>query len=170
MAVFVSVTTLDDALKRVLEPRAASPQARLGAIRALADVGGAGRRPAGARHSGNDRSRDGSAARGRGRRRGASAGFLLLRLPYEVAQLFEEWLRQHFPDRAERVLNRVREMRGGRLNDPRFGHRMRGAGPYAEILAARFEAACRRHGLASRRKSVLDTSQFIGDLGTSRAG
>jgi hypothetical protein len=68
------------------------------------------------------------------------------------------------------VLKRIREMRGGRLNDPRFGHRMRGAGPYAEILAARFESACRRHGLATRRQAVLDTSQFVGDLARPAQG
>ena len=78
------------------------------------------------------------------------AGWLMLRLPYEVAGLFEAWLREHYPHRADRVLNRIREMRGGRLNDPRFGHRHRGEGPYAEMIGARFEAACRRSGSTPR--------------------
>jgi DNA repair photolyase len=92
-----------------------------------------------------------------------NAGFLLLRLPLELAQLFEQWLREHYPDRADRVLNRIREIRGGRLNDPRFGHRMRGEGSYAELLSARFDAACRRLGLATRRGPALDTTQFVHD-------
>ena len=170
VAVFVSLTTLDAGLKRLLEPRAASPQARLGAIRALTDVGvpvGVLLAPTIPALTDHEMEALLEAAAGAG---AASAGFLLLRLPYEVAQLFEEWLRVHFPDRAERVLNRIREMRGGKLNDPRFGHRMRGAGPYAGMLAARFEAGCRRYGLATRRKWVLDTSQFVGDLARPAQG
>ena len=75
------------------------------------------------------------------------AAFMPLRLPEEVANLFEAWLHEHYPLRAGRVLGLIREMRGGRLNDPRFGHRMRGEGPYAQLLSARFAAACRRAGL-----------------------
>jgi DNA repair photolyase len=93
-----------------------------------------------------------------------------LRLPHELGTLFEQWLREHYPQRADRVLNRVREMRGGRLNDPRFGHRMSGEGPYAELLGARFAAACRRHGLADRHALQLDCSQFIRDPGAPAQG
>ena len=77
----------------------------------------------------------------------ATAGYLLLRLPGEVRDLFYEWLETHYPDRANRVRNRIRELRGGRDNDPRFGTRMRGQGPWADLLRRRFEAACHRHGL-----------------------
>ena len=85
------------------------------------------------------------------------AGFMPLRLPGEVANLFEAWLREHYPLRAARVLGLIRDMRGGRLNDPRFGHRMRGEGHYAQLLSARFAAACRRSGLDSSRIVQLDT-------------
>ena len=91
-----------------------------------------------------------------------------LRLPFEVAGLFEAWLREHYADRAERVLNHVREMRGGRLNDPRFGHRMRGQGPYADMITQRFGAACRRLGLNAGPAPVLDTSRFIREPGGPR--
>jgi DNA repair photolyase len=161
--VYLSLTTLDDSLKRVLEPRAASPRARLAAIRALSGAGVpvgtlvAPVIPALTDHEIEDLVEAAASA-------GAiSAGFVLLRLPLELAELFGQWLREHYPDRAERVLNRIREMRSGALNDPRFGHRMRGSGPYAELLAARFAAACRRNGLAERREPELDESQFIGD-------
>jgi DNA repair photolyase len=89
------------------------------------------------------------------------AAFLMLRLPFEVAPLFEAWLREHHPDRADRVLNHVRDMRGGRLNDPRFGHRLRGQGPYAGMIASRFTLACRRLGLNATAAPTLDTAQFI---------
>jgi DNA repair photolyase len=85
----------------------------------------------------------------------------MLRLPFEVAPLFEAWLREHHPDRADRVLNHVRDMRGGRLNDPRFGHRMRGQGPYAEMISSRFALACRRLGLNATAAPALDTTRFI---------
>ncbi len=88
---------------------------------------------------------------------------MMLRLPHELGSLFEQWLREHYPSRAERVLNLLRESRGGRLNDPRFGHRMRGEGPYAELLSARFKAACRRYGLNDEREAGLDTDSFVRD-------
>ena len=80
-----------------------------------------------------------------------SAGMLAVRLPGAVAPLFEQWLGRHFPDRKEKVLNRIRSMRGGRLNDPRFGHRFRGEGAFAEQMRSLFDAACRRHGLDGHR-------------------
>jgi DNA repair photolyase len=95
---------------------------------------------------------------------------MMLRLPHELGRLFEEWLREHFPARADRVLNLLREARGGRLNDPRFGHRMRGEGPYAELLAARFRAASRRHGFPGDRGPELDTSLFLRDPGGPMQG
>jgi DNA repair photolyase len=90
----------------------------------------------------------------------ATAGYLLLRLPGEVRELFYEWLETHYPDRANRVRNRIRQLRGGRDNDPRFGSRMRGQGPWAELLRRRFETACRRHGLKHGRAKPLETGLF----------
>jgi DNA repair photolyase len=163
VSVIVSLTTLDDALKRSLEPRAASPRARLAAIAGLAGAGV----PVTAMMAPvipalNDHEIEAvlAAAAAAGARR---AGWMLVRLPHELATLFEEWLAAHYPDRAARVLGLLRGMRGGRLNDPRFGHRMRGEGAYAALLAARFAAACRRHGLATERVAPLDCSQFRPD-------
>jgi DNA repair photolyase len=91
------------------------------------------------------------------------ASWLMVRLPFEVAPLFEAWLREHYPQRADRVLNLIRGMRGGRLNDPRFGHRMQAQGEYAAMIGARFDAACRRLGMNAGPPVELDTSQFIRD-------
>jgi DNA repair photolyase len=161
VSVFVSITSLDAALKRTLEPRAASPAARLRVVRELSTAGVpvsvmmAPVIPALTDHE-IESLLDAVAAAGARR-----AAFLMLRLPHEVAPLFEGWLREHFPDRADRVLNHVREMRGGRLNDPRFGHRMRGQGPYAAMISLRFANACRRLGLNVDPPAQLDTSQFV---------
>jgi DNA repair photolyase len=97
-----------------------------------------------------------------------AAAYLLLRLPGELGDLFTEWLRARYPLRAERVIGLLREMRGGRLNDPRFVHRMRGEGAYAGLLAARFAAACRRLGLAGDTGVELDASQFRGAAAAQR--
>ncbi|MCU0976108.1 MAG: PA0069 family radical SAM protein [Steroidobacteraceae bacterium] len=158
--VFISVTTLADELKRRMEPRAASPAARLAAVRRLADAGV----PVGVMYAPvipalNDHELEAiveAAARAGAR----SAAYVLLRLPREVRDLFYEWLAAHYPDRAARVRARLREMRGGQDNDPRFGGRMRGQGPWAALLAARFSVALRRNGLADRELVSLDTSQF----------
>jgi DNA repair photolyase len=88
-----------------------------------------------------------------------SAGYVLLRLPLEIKELFEEWLRAHFPDRAERVLSLVRQCRDGGLYQNQFGTRMKGTGPYAVALAKRFQLACKRLGLNQRRLD-LDASRF----------
>lgn len=158
--VFVSVTTLDDELKRRMEPRAASPRARVAAIGKLAAAG----IPVGVMYAPvvpaiNDHELeavlDASAAAG-----ATTAGYVLLRLPGEVKDLFFEWLELHFPDRAQKVRNRIRELRGGRDNDSRFGHRMRGQGPWAELLRRRFEAASRKNGLVSGRNEPLTTELF----------
>jgi DNA repair photolyase len=158
--VFVSVTTLDDELKRRMEPRAASPRARLAAIGRLAQAG----IPVGVMYAPvvpaiNDHELEAvleaAAAAGAG-----TAGYVLLRLPGEVRDLFFEWLDLHFPDRAQKVRHRIRELRGGRDNDPRFGQRMRGQGPWAALLRRRFEAACRKHGLGSHRDHPLSTDLF----------
>jgi DNA repair photolyase len=89
----------------------------------------------------------------------AAAGYVLLRLPHEVAPLFEEWLRHHYPDRAEHVLSLVRQMRGGALYDSEFHARQRGHGPFAALLAARFARARRANGLV--HEPALDTHRFV---------
>jgi DNA repair photolyase len=168
--VHVSLTTLDDDLKRVLEPRAASPAARLRAVRALAEACvpvGVLLAPVIPALNDHEIEHLLEAAAQHG---ATSAAFMMLRLPHELGRLFEDWLREHYPARADRVLNLLREARGGRLNDPRFGHRMRGEGPYAELLAARFEAARRRHAILGGRGSDLDTSLFLRDPGAPEQG
>jgi DNA repair photolyase len=165
VTVFVSLTTLDAGLKRVLEPRAAAPEARLRVVRTLSSAGvpvGVLLAPMIPALNDHEMERLLEAAAGHGAER---AAFMLLRLPHELGQLFEQWLREHYPERADRVLNLLRDLRGGRLNDPRFGHRMRGAGPYAKVLSARFETAVRRLGLNDERRAELDTTRFLRDPG-----
>ena len=155
----LSVTTLDRHLANVMEPRASTPSRRIAAIKALADAG----IPAGVMTSPmipalNDHEMeailDQAAAAGATR-----ANYIVLRLPIEVAPLFEAWLREHYPDRAERVLSLVRQTRGGKLYDSAWGERMRGQGPYAQLLRQRFGVAIRRLGLDQDRYR-LDTSLF----------
>ena len=170
VSVFISITSLDDQLKRTLEPRAASPQARLRVVRELSAAGvpvGVMVAPVIPALTDHEIERLLEAAAAAGARR---AAFLLLRLPYEVASLFENWLRQHYPERADRVLNHVRDMHGGRLNDPRFGHRLRGEGAYAAMVGARFARACRRLGLNQEAAPKLDVLQFEPDPGAPRQG
>jgi DNA repair photolyase len=157
--IFISVTTLDPALARAMEPRAASPARRIETLREIASAG----IPAGVLVSpiipgltDHELEEILKAAAGAGV---TSAGWLLVRLPLEVKTLFEEWLRRNFPTRAERVLGRIRAMRDGQLNDPRFGSRMRGSGPFAELLRRRFEIACRRLGVATT-SAPLTTALF----------
>jgi DNA repair photolyase len=153
--VMITLPTLDEATKRVLEPRAAGPQARLRAIEALA----AARVPVGVMVApvipaltDHELERVLEAAA----RAGATvASYTLLRLPYEVKDLFREWLANHFPQRATHVMSVIRSMRDGRDNEPRFGKRMRGSGPFGDLLSARFRLACQRLGLATD-KSLAD--------------
>ncbi len=170
VSVFISITSLDETLKRTLEPRTASPQARLRVVRELTAAGvpvGVMMAPVIPALTDHEIEQLLAAAAAAGARR---AAFLMLRLPFEVASLFESWLREHYPERADRVLNHVREMRGGSLNDPRFGHRMRGEGPYAAMVAARFASACRRLGLNQEAAPQLDTRQFLRDPGAPQQG
>lgn len=156
---FVSVTTLDRGLARRMEPRAATPCRRLQTIRHLSDAGiPTGVMVAPVIPAINDMEIETilEAAHGAGAK---SAGFVMLRLPMEIKTLFREWLAQEFPDRADKVMSLVRDVRGGRDNDAAFHTRMRGQGPYADMIAARFQIAVRRIGLnAAIRK--LDVSQF----------
>ncbi len=158
--VSLSVTTLDAELKRKLEPLAAAPHARLATIRALAaeDIPvGALVAPVIPGLTDHELERIVEAVADAG---ASSAGYVLLRLPYEVKTLFREWLAEHYPQRAEHVMALIRDLRGGADNDPRFGHRMRGIGPYAELLSSRFRLACRRAGLEDKRDLPLITTLF----------
>lgn len=165
--VMVSITTLDNRLKAKLEPRAASPAARLRAVRELHAAGvPVGILFAPAIPFVNDHEME--AVLEQSRAAGAnSAGYMMLRLPWEVKGLFAEWLETHYPDRAQRVLAIVRDARGGRENDPRYFHRQRGAGIFADMLARRFDVAWRRCGYEELRRDAqqggraLDISKFI---------
>ncbi len=166
--VTVSLTTLDPELKRTLEPRAASPQARLRVIAALAQAGvPVGVLTAPMIPAVNDAELESllEAAATAGATR---AGYVLLRLPHEVKDLFRAWLQQHLPLRAAHVMSLVQQARGGRDNDPRFGHRMRGAGPWAAMLRARFELARTRLGLDGSREPDLDLSRFCRPQGSGQ--
>ena len=157
--VALSVTTLEPALARTLEPRAAAPHRRLEALRTLSAAGVptsvmvAPVIPALNDHE-IEAVLEAAAATGV-----SQAGYVLLRLPHEVKELFAAWLQAHAPLRAERVLALVRQCRNGRLNDPTFGRRMRGDGPYAELIARRFALAKRRLGL-DRKPPPLRTDLF----------
>ncbi len=160
--VCLSVTTLDAKLARLMEPRAATPMRRLQAIQALTAAGV----PAGVLAAPmipglNDAELERilAAAKQHGAGR---AGYVLLKLPLEIRQMFEEWVRHHYPDRAQRVLALIRETRGGRMNDSNFGSRQTGTGAYADLLANRFRLAMQRLGLNQARVpgQRLDCSQF----------
>lgn len=155
----ISVTTLDRRLARVMEPRAAAPHRRVETIRALAEAGVpvtvmAAPIIPGVNDSEIEAILEHCAAAG-----ASAAGYVVLRLPLEIKDLFREWLAQHFPDRAGRVLALVRQMRGGRDYDPEWGKRQKGEGPYAQLIADRFARACRRLGL-DKPRLPLDHSQF----------
>ncbi|MEL4179940.1 PA0069 family radical SAM protein [Roseateles sp. PN1] len=159
VSVYVSVTTLDGHLARILEPRAAAPQRRLQLIKTLAEAGV----PVGVSVSPlipflNEPELEWilEAAAALGAR---TAFSIPLRLPWEVNPLFQDWLQQHVPDKAARVMARVREMRDGRDNDSRFGQRMRGVGLWADLMHQRMKKACARLGL-NRERFALDLTQF----------
>lgn len=158
--VFFSVTTLDNHLAAKLEPRASAPHRRIRAMRTLSDAGV----PVGVMFAPvipwvNDHELEAvlQAAHDAG---ADSAGYVLLRLPWEVAPLFRDWLQTHLPERAAHVMSTVRNMRGGRDYDSGFGTRMRGEGAYAELLARRFALALKRCGYGRRDSGPLDCSKF----------
>ncbi|HEV2271103.1 MAG TPA: PA0069 family radical SAM protein [Steroidobacteraceae bacterium] len=156
----VSVTTLDVELKRVMEPQAASPRARLEAVNRLNEAGvptGVMVAPVIPGLTDHEMEAILEAAAAAGAR---WAGYVLLRLPYEVKDLFREWLAAHYPDRADHVMSLVRQMRGGKDYDSSFGTRMRGTGPLAELLSGRFHVACRRLRLGTGRHQPPDTTLF----------
>ena len=162
--VFVSIGTLDRELARKLEPRAASPQRRLDVLSSLSKQKiPCGVMVAALRPALNDKTLEHvlehAAAAG-----AAEAAYVIMRLPNELKVLFKEWLAAHYPERAEHVISIVRQIRGGRDNDPNFGTRMTGTGNYADLIEKRFDIACRRFGLnghgAGRNPPELDCSRF----------
>ncbi len=158
--VFVSIGTLDHELMRRLEPRTSAPARRLEALCALSEAG----IPCGVLVAPiipflNDRDMETvlerSAAQG-----AVMAGYQILRLPHELKDLFKDWLEQHYPLKAARIMSQIRQMRGGRENDPRFGARMRGEGIFAELQENRFRLACERHGFNLHGRNQLDRTRF----------
>jgi DNA repair photolyase len=146
-AVYVSVTTLDADLRKVMEPRTSPPASRLAAIKELARAGiptGVLVAPVVPGLTDHELPSIIAAAAEAGAQ---FAGYVTLRLPYAVAPLFEQWLTHHFPGRKEKVLNRIRALRGGKLNDSEFGSRMRGEGIFAEQISQMFHVARRKAGL-----------------------
>jgi DNA repair photolyase len=158
--VMFSIPTLNADLKRILEPRAASAAAKLKAMRVLADAGvqvGVLVAPIIPVLTEHEIESVLEAARTAG---ASLAGYTMLRLPWEVKDLFREWLAEHFPDRAAHVMSQVRAMRGERDNDPDFGTRMHATGPVAQLIRQRFQLASRRLGFPSERKFDLPTNLF----------
>ena len=157
--VALSVTTLDRKLARMMEPRAGTPPRRLQAIKGLSDAG----IPTAVMFAPvipalNDSEMEAvlSAATEAGAR---SAGYVLLRLPLEIKDLFREWLDGNVPGRAKHVMALVRQMRGGKDYDSQWNTRMRGTGPYAEMIARRFQLAVKRYGL-NQNSRPLDLTKF----------
>lgn len=157
--VFISITSLDRGLSRLMEPRAAAPQRRLQTVTTLAKAG----IPVGVMFAPvipalNDASLEDvlCAAAGAGAR---YAGYVMLRLPREVNSLFKSWLHQHHPLRAQRVMTQIRDVRGGDENDSRFGNRFKGTGAVAQLIGQRFRLSCRKYGLSVSRHE-FNTSAF----------
>ncbi|WP_233802693.1 PA0069 family radical SAM protein [Paraburkholderia sp. HP33-1] len=156
----ITITTLDADIARTLEPRAATPSRRLRTIRTLSEAGipvGVSIAPVIPFVTEPDMERVLEACAQAG---ASNASYIVLRLPWEVAPLFKGWLSAHFPDRAERVMSRVRDMRGGKDYDSSFSTRMKGEGLWADLLRQRFHKAVRRLGLNERERGILDMSHF----------
>jgi DNA repair photolyase len=161
MSVAISITSLSSETKRVLEPRTASPQARLRALRELNAAGvptGVMVAPIIPAITDHEMEAILEAAAAAGAR---WAGYTMVRLPYEIKDLFRDWLTEHFPDRAAHVMSLIRDMRGGRDYDSKFGERMRGTGPIAELVRNRFKIACKRLGLNSGTREMPDRTQLF---------
>jgi DNA repair photolyase len=159
VAIYLSITSLDPRLARILEPRAAAPHRRLRTVEALAKAGvpvGVSVSPIIPFINEPELERILEAAANAG---ATSAFSIVLRLPWEVNPIFQRWLDEHFPDRAARVMARIREMRGGKDYDSRFGARMKGEGVWAQLLQQRFEKAAVRWGF-NRTRVELDLTQF----------
>jgi DNA repair photolyase len=160
-SVNISITTLDPSLQRLMEPRASTPDRRLDAVAKLASSG----IPVGVMVApivpGLTDHEMPEILRRSAEAGATTAGFIQVRLPFAVAGLFERWLEDHFPDRKKRVLGLIREIRGGRLNDPRFGSRFRGEGEYAGQIGRLFEATCGKLGL-NRERGKLSVASWTG--------
>ncbi|OVZ64298.1 radical SAM protein [Pigmentiphaga sp. NML080357] len=159
VAVYVTITTLDGEVARTLEPRAAAPWRRLEAVRELTAAGvpvGVSLAPVIPFITDEQIEHVLEAAAGAGAR---VAFYTMLRLPWEVKAVFLDWLEAHFPDRKAKVLHCIEDLRGGKLNDPRFGNRMRGQGIWADLIDQRFKRAARRFGLSGNRID-LETGLF----------
>lgn len=157
----ITITTLDAEIARTLEPRAATPSRRLRTIRTLSEAGipvGVSIAPVIPFVTEPDMERVLEACAEAG---ATHASYIVLRLPWEVAPLFKDWLAAHFPDRADRVMSRVRDMRGGKDYDSNYANRMKGEGLWADLLKQRFRQAVRRLGLNERRQGSLDMSHFM---------
>lgn len=168
VTVYLSVTTLDNRLSAKLEPRAAAPHTRLKTIRALADAGvptGVMVAPVIPTITDGDLEAILTACREAGAR---AAGYVLLRLPHELKEVWREWLHLHYPDRAQHAMSLVQQMRGGRDYDSGFGTRMRGEGPFADLIAMRFAKAYKRLGFG--RLPALDCTQFAAQKVLSAQG
>src|SRR5262245_21917864 len=153
-AVFVSITTLDADLARVMEPRTSIPNNRLAAIEALSAAGipaGVLVAPVIPGLTDHEMMSIVTSAANAGAR---FAGYVVVRLPYAVKELFDTWLEEHFPDRKKKVLNRIRDLRGGKLNETEFSKRMRGEGAYAEQIRSMFTLACRKAGIEGRHPKL----------------
>ena len=157
---FISIGTLDGEIARTLEPRAAAPYRRVETVRRLSERGV----PCGVLVAPiipflNDKDMEAvlEAVSEAGAR---MAGYTLLRLPWEVKNLFKDWLERSYPLKAAHIMARIRDTRGGRENDPEFGSRMKGEGQFAELIRNRFAIACKRLGLNEGRRNQLDTTQF----------
>jgi DNA repair photolyase len=158
-AVFVSITTLDRDLTRIMEPRTSTPERRLAAIEALRNAGiptGVMVAPMIPGLTDHEIPSIVEAARSAG---AAYAGYILVRLPHTVAPLFVKWLSDHLPDHKDKVLGRIRSIRGGKLSDPRFGTRQRGTGVFADQMSDMFRLACKKVGILGRRPD-LSTASF----------
>lgn len=166
--VYVSITTLDNALSSKLEPRAAAPHTRLKTVRALHEAGvpvGTMVAPVIPTITDAELEHILEAAREHGAH---NAGYVLLRLPHELKQVWREWLDLHYPERAAHAMSLIRQMRGGKDYDSAFGRRMRGEGPFADLIALRFAKAYKRLGFA--RLPALETGRFVPPAAPARAG
>ncbi len=166
--VYLSVTTLDPKLARVMEPRAATPARRLQAIAELARAGVPASVLAAPMIPGLNDAELERILEAASKAGASTAAYVLLRMPLEIKQLFEDWLHTHFPDRAKHVLELIRQTRAGALNDSRFGQRFTGTGVYADLLARRFNRAARQWGLEKRTE--LDCTRFAVPDGKAKIG
>ncbi len=159
VSVALSITTLDQSLARVMEPRTSAPEARLRAIRELSAAGVPAHAMVAPIIPGLNDSEVPSILRAAADAGAKSAAYIMLRLPLTVRPVFLEWLERTQPQRADRVISRIRGVRGGQLSDSRFGSRMRGEGELAEQIRQTFKVFAKKYGL-DRKTSPLDTSQF----------